>query len=285
MIVYSLLLYIVQIIFNKDIYVNLAVIYVIILLYIYYKLWFNFDVDMLLIDKNDKNVKIINEHKNINTIVKTDDIYDAVEIVSQRLKLYKYKYFIDLYNNADTYYSTKEKYLSNQNNFYLARQLDIKDKSYRQRESNNYIQYKDYVDNHITQIVGIANQDLVNFKNQVKKEKETKINKEISEKKLKETKDELTKKENELYSKEAVKFLINRKINPKIKSDLRESYETTRNTLGNDISGIEGNINTLKEKKKSIKEEKDNYDYELSTRKKIMDTFSTPKTNPGRNQP
>jgi hypothetical protein len=167
----------------------------------------------------------------------------------------------------------------------LARQFDIKDKSYRQRESNNYIQYKDYVDNHITQIVGIANQDLVNFKNQVKKEKETKINKEISEKKLKETKDELTKKENELYSKKAEEFLINRKINPKIKSDLRESYENKRETLGNDISGIEGNIDILKEKKKSIKEEKDNYDYELSTRKKIMDTFSTPKTNPGRNQP
>jgi len=238
---------------------------------------------MLIIDKNDKNIKLINEHKNINTIVKTDDIYDAVEIVSQRLKLYKYKYFIDLYNNADTYYSTKEKYLSNQNNFYLARQLYIKDKSYRQRESNNYIKYKDYVDNHITKIVASANQDLVNFNNQVKKEKETKINKEISEKKLKETKDELTKKENELYSKEAEKFLINRKINPKINRDLRESYETTRDTLGNDISSIEGNINTLKEQKKSIKEEKDNYDYELSTRKKIIDTFYKPKTNPGQN--
>ena len=95
----------------------------------------------------------------------------------------------------------------------------------------------------------------------------------------------MTKKENELYSKEAEKFLINRKINPKINRDLRESYETTRDTLGNDISSIEGNINTLKEQKKSIKEEKDNYDYELSTRKKIMDTFSTPKTNPDRNQP
>ena len=285
MIVYSLLLFIVQTIFSSKIYVNLAVIYVIILLYIYYKLWFNFDVDMLIIDKNDKNVKIINEHKNINTIVKTDDIYDAVEIVSQRLKLYKYKYFIDLYNNADTYYSTKEKYLSNQNNFYLARQLYIKDKSYRQRESNNYIKYKDYVDNHITKIVASANQDLVNFKNDVKSKKETKINKEISEKKLKETKDELTKKENELYSKEAEKFLINRKINPKINRDLRESYETTRDTLVDDISDIEGNINTLKEQKKSIKEEKDNYDYELSTRKKIIDTFYKPKTNPGRNQP
>ena len=225
MIVYSLLLFIVQTIFSSKIYVNLAVIYVIILLYIYYKLWFNFDVDMLIIDKNDKNVKIINEHKNINTIVKTDDIYDAVEIVSQRLKLYKYKYFIDLYEKADTYYSTKEKYLSNQNNFYLARQLYIKDKSYRQRESNNYIKYKDYVDNHITKIVASANQDLVNFKNQVKKEKETKINKEISEKKLKETKDELTKEKNELYSKKAEKFLIDRKINPKINSDLQEKIE------------------------------------------------------------
>ena len=111
----------------------------------------------------------------------------------------------------------------------------------------------------------------------------------------------MTKKENELYSKKAEEFLINRKINPKIKSDLRESYETTRNTLGNDISDIKENIDTLKEKKKSIKEEKNKYDYELSTEKKIRDngkkimdngkkwitdTFSSKsKTKPDRNQP
>ena len=205
MIVYSLLLFIVQTIFSKEIYVNLAVIYIIILLYIYYKLWFNFDVDMLLIDKNDKNVKIINEHKNINTIVKTDDIYDAVEIVSQRLYLYKYKYFIDLYEKADTYYSTKVEYLKEQ-----AVINGLSDDTYYNAKNIKM------VNDHITKIVASANQDLVNFNNQVKKEKETKINKEISEKKLKETKDELTKKENELYSKEAEKFLINRKINPKI---------------------------------------------------------------------
>lgn len=298
MIVYSLLLYIVQIIFNKDIYVNLAVIYVIILLYIYYKLWFNFDVDMLLIDKNDKNVKIINEHKNINTIVKTDDIYDAVEIVSQRLYLYKYKYFIDLYEKADTYYSTKVEYLDEQNSGNRAQLKKLKGDQFIIDETNKY---KKYVDSNITQIEKIATEKLDTFKNEVEDKKTAKINKEISEKKLKETKDELTKKENELYSKEAEKFLIDRKINskinpkinPKIDSDLRKSYENKRYTLVGDISDIKDNIDKLKEEKKSIKEEKNKYDDELSTKKKIMDdgkkimnngkklikdTFSTPKT-------
>lgn len=295
MIVYSLLLFIVQTIFSKEIYVNLAVIYVIILLYIYYKLWFNFDVDMLIIGNN---VKIINEHKNINTIVKTDDIYDAVEIVSQRLYLYKYKYFIDLYEKADTYYSTKVEYLKEQ-----AGINGLSDDTYYNAKNITM------VNNHITQIGTSATEELVNFKNQVKKEKETKINKEISEKKLKETKDELTKKENELYSKQAKNFLINRKINskinpkinPKIDSNLRESYVKERDTLLGKISDIKENIDTMKEKKKSIKEEKNKYDYELSTEKKIRDngkkimdngkkwitdTFSSKsKTKPDRNQP
>jgi hypothetical protein len=276
MIVYSLLLFIVQTIFSKEIYVNLAVIYVIILLYIYYKLWFNFDVDMLIIDKNGNNVKIINEHKNINTIVKTDDIYDAVEIVSQRLYLYKYKYFIDLYEKADTYYSTKVEYLDEQNSGNRAQLKKLKGDQFIIDETNKY---KKYVDSNITQIEKIATEKLNTFKSEVEKEKETKINKEISEKKLKETKDELTKKENELYSKEAEKFLIDRKINskinpkinPKIDSDLRKSYENKRNTLVGDISDIKDNIDKLKEEKKSIKEEKNKYDFELSTEKKIRD--------------
>lgn len=240
MIVYSLFLFIVQTIFSSNIYVNLAVIYVIILLYIYYKLWFNFDVDMLIIDKN---VKLINEHKNINTIVKTDNIYDAVEIVSQRLKLYTYKYFIDLYNNADTYYSTKEQYLIKQN-----KQNNENMKISQQLQDNEIKEKKEVVDSYITQIQESAKNKLNIFKEDVLDKKTAKINKEISEKKLKETKDELTKKENELYSKKAEKFLINRKINPKIikSSDLQKSYVNTRDALKKDISNIEENINTLK---------------------------------------
>ncbi len=254
MIVYSLFLFIVQTIFSSNIYVNLAVIYVIILLYIYYKLWFNFDVDMLIIDKN---VKLINEHKNINTIVKTDNIYDAVEIVSQRLKLYTYKYFIDLYNNADTYYSTKEQYLikqNKQNNENMKISQQLQDNEIKEKD-NEIIKKKADVDSHITQIEENAKNKLDRFKEDVLDKKTAKINKEISEKKLKETKDELTKKENELYSKKAEKFLINRKINPKIKSsDLQKSYVNTRGDLENDINSIKINIDALKEQKKSIKQ-------------------------------
>lgn len=254
MIVYSLFLFIVQTIFSSNIYVNLAVIYVIILLYIYYKLWFNFDVDMLIIDKN---VKLINEHKNINTIVKTDNIYDAVEIVSQRFKLYTYKYFIDLYNNADTYYSTKEQYLikqNKQNNENMKISQQLQDNEIKEKD-NEIIKKKADVDSHITQIEKNAKNELDRFKEDVLDKKTAKINKEISEKKLKETKDELTKKENELYSKKAEKFLINRKINPKIKSsDLQKSYVNTRGDLENDINSIKINIDALKEQKKSIKQ-------------------------------
>lgn len=247
MIVYSLFLFIVQTIFSSNIYVNLAVIYVIILLYIYYKLWFNFDVDMLIIDKN---VKLINEHKNINTIVKTDNIYDAVEIVSQRLKLYTYKYFIDLYNNADTYYSTKEPYLIKQNNENMKISQQLQDNEIIEKDKE-IKEKKEVVDSHITQIEENAKNKLNIFKQDVLDKKTAKINKEISEKKLKETKDELTKKENELYSKKAEKFLINRKINPKRNSsDLQKSYVNTRDALENDIDSINSNINTLKEKRK-----------------------------------
>jgi hypothetical protein len=270
MIVYSLLIFLIKTIFSSNIYVNLAVIYVIILLYIYYKLWFSFDVDML---KIDKGVKIINEHKNINTIVKTDDIYDAVEIVSQRLALYKYKYFINLYDKADTYYSIKEEYLKKQmviNNL--------------EGNNDNNTAYESIVDKYIAGINSTAVVKLNEFKNDVQEKKTTKINKEFSEKNLQLTKDELTKKKNELYSKRAEKFLINRKIYPKINNELQTSYVEKRDILENNINDINANIQTLTQQKNSIKEQKDKYNYDLSTRKKIIDAFKN-TNKPVQNSP
>jgi hypothetical protein len=261
MIVYSLLIFIVETIFSSNIYVNLAVIYVIILLYIYYKLWFSFDVDML---KIDKDVKIINEHKNINTIVKTDDIYDAVEIVSQRLNLYKYKYFINLYDKADTYYSTKKEYLK--------KQTEINNLG---GNNNNNIAYESMVNEYIASINNTAVVKLNEFKKNVQDKKTTKINKEFSEKNLQLTKDELTKKENELYSKKAEKFLINRKIYPNINNELQTSYVEKRDNLEKNIDDIKANIQTLTQKKNG-------YNYDLSTGKKIIDAF---KNKPVQNSP
>jgi hypothetical protein len=232
MIVYSLLIFIVETIFSSNIYVNLAVIYVIILLYIYYKLWFSFDVDML---KIDKDVKIINEHKNINTIVKTDDIYDAVEIVSQRLNLYKYKYFINLYDKADTYYSTKKGYLK--------KQTGINNLG---GNNNNNTAYESMVNEYIASINNTAEGKLIEFKKDVQDKKTTKINKEFSEKNLQLTKDELTKKKNELYSNQAEEFLINRKIYPNIKNELQTSYVEKKNILKNNIDEIKANIKDLR---------------------------------------
>jgi hypothetical protein len=270
MIVYSLLIFIVETIFSSNIYVNLAVIYVIILLYIYYKLWFSFDVDML---KIDKDVKIINEHKNINTIVKTDDIYDAVEIVSQRLNLYKYKYFINLYDKADSYYSTKEEYLKEQMNI-----------NNLKGNNDNNIANKSIVDTYIEGINSTAVVKLGEFKKDVQEKKTTKINKEFSEKNLQLTKDELTKKKNELYSKKTEEFLINRKINPKINNDLQKSYVEKKDILKKNINDINTNIQILAQQKKSIKEQKDKYNYDLSTRKKIIDAFKN-TNKPVQNQP
>jgi hypothetical protein len=54
--------------------------------------------------------------------------------------------------------------------------------------------------------------------------------------------------------------------------------------LENDINDIKTNIQTLTQEKKSIKEKKDEYNYKLSTRKKIKDAlFNTNK--PVQNQP
>ena len=271
MIVYSLLIFIVETIFSSNIYVNLAVIYVIILLYIYYKLWFSFDVDML---KIDKDVKIINEHKNINTIVKTDDIYDAVEIVSQRLNLYKYKYFINLYDKADTYYSTKKEYLKKQTG------INNLGGNY-----NKNIAYVSMVNEYIASINSTAVVKLNEFINDVQDKKTTKINKEFSEKNLQLTKDELTKKKNELYSNQAEEFLINRKIYPNIKNELQTSYVEKKNILKNNIDEIKANIKDLTQQKNSIKELKDKYNNELSTSKQIKDTLFGTKNKPVQNSP
>jgi hypothetical protein len=222
--------------------------------------------------KIDKDVKIINEHKNINTIVKTDDIYDAVEIVSQRLKLYKYKYFINLYDKADTYYSTK--------NDYLKKQTEINNLG---GNYNKNIAYVSMVNEYIAGINSTAVVKLNEFKKDVQDKKTTKINKEFSEKNLQLTKDELTKEKNELYSNQAEEFLINRKIYPNIKNDLQTSYVEKKNILKNNIDEIKANIEGLTQQKNSIKEKKDKYNNELSTRKKIKDFLVATKNKLAQN--
>jgi hypothetical protein len=139
------------------------------------------------------------------------------------------------------------------------------------------------VDTYITTINSTAKGKLQEFINDVQEKKTTKINKEFSEKNLQLTKDELTKKKNELYSKKAEEFLINRKIYPNINNELQTSYVEKRDILKKGIEDINANIVDLTQQKKSIKEQKDKYDYDLSTRKKIIDVFKNTKNKPVQN--
>ena len=82
-------------------------------MYLYYKLWFNFDINTL--DKEmKKNTKIINEHSNITTILKSDA---GATISTARFELYKHSYFSNLYEKALDNYKEKieeiEKYQNN----------------------------------------------------------------------------------------------------------------------------------------------------------------------------
>jgi hypothetical protein len=73
------------------------------ILYVYYKIWFNFDINTL--DKDiKKGTKIINEHSNITTIIKSGS---GTAISTARLELYKHSYFMNLYKNAFENYTEK----------------------------------------------------------------------------------------------------------------------------------------------------------------------------------
>jgi hypothetical protein len=73
------------------------------ILYVYYKIWFNFDINTL--DKDiKKGTKIINEHSNITTIIKSGS---GTAISTARLELYKHSYFMNLYKNAFENYAEK----------------------------------------------------------------------------------------------------------------------------------------------------------------------------------
>ena len=116
---YSLLISAYNIIFNtntESILIKIFIIYVIIMSYIFYKVWFNFDIDMILkiettTSTNDNttstaSINPISEHRNINTILYSDSV-DAADIALQRVNLYKYKYFINLYEGAYKFYTDK----------------------------------------------------------------------------------------------------------------------------------------------------------------------------------
>jgi hypothetical protein len=101
-IIYFFLYLITGIIYGKaDVIIPLM--FILPILYVYYKIWFNFDINTL--DKDiKKGTKIINEHSNITTIIKSGS---GTAISTARLVLYKHSYFMNLYKNAFENYTEK----------------------------------------------------------------------------------------------------------------------------------------------------------------------------------
>jgi hypothetical protein len=101
-IIYFFLYLITGIIYGKaDVIIPLM--FILPILYVYYKIWFNFDINTL--DKDvKKGTKIINEHSNITTIIKSGS---GTAISTARLELYKHSYFMNLYKNAFENYTEK----------------------------------------------------------------------------------------------------------------------------------------------------------------------------------
>ena len=78
------------------------------ILYAYYKIWFNFDINTLHKGAK-KDAKIISEHSNSETIFKSGVLKSGVgaAISMARLELYKHSYFMNLYEKAYDNYVEK----------------------------------------------------------------------------------------------------------------------------------------------------------------------------------
>ena len=195
---YSLLISAYNIIFNTDsntIAIKIFIIYVIIMSYIYYKVWFNFDIEMILDIKSETStddikpttstddIKPISEHRNINTILYSDSV-DAADIASQRVNLYKYKYFINLYERALKFYTSKVSYLDNE-----------RKKNYTNNTKEIYNEdYKRHIDEieKYGNAIGDKNiEKLEIFKKNIENERLAKEAKRAAEEELQKTRDKL----------------------------------------------------------------------------------------------
>ena len=272
---YSLLISAYNIIFNtntESIFIKIFIIYVIIMSYIFYKVWFNFDIDMILkietktstndnttstndnttstndntTSTNDNTTSTasikpisdpISEHRNINTILYSDSV-DAADIALQRVNLYKYKYFINLYEGAYKFYTDK------------VSDLD------KEREKN-YI-YK----NNTTEIY---NEDYKRDRRRIEENRKTIANKNIE--KFDEFKKNIEKEEEAKKAKRAAEEEL-QKTRDKLKELKIEKLKNTFNKEKN--SFIEKEIEMVKEKEKEDKQELDKIKEETERLRKLL---------------
>jgi hypothetical protein len=235
---YSLLISAYNIIFNtntKSILIKIFIIYVIIMSYIFYKVWFNFDIDMILkietktstndntTSTNDNttstaSINPISEHRNINTILYSDSV-DAADIALQRVNLYKYKYFINLYEGAYKFYTDKVSYLD-----------DERKKNYIYKNNTTEIYNEDYkrdiekIENYGNKIEYKNIEKFDEFKKNIEKEGLAKEAKRAAEEELQKTRDKL--KELKI---EKLKNTFNKEKNSIIKEKLKNIEEEEKN--------------------------------------------------------
>jgi len=182
--------------------------------YIYYKVWFNFDIDMI---QND-DIKPISEHKNINTILNSDSV-DAADIASQRVNLYKYKYFINLYERAYKFYTSKVSYLD------IERKKNYTNNT-TEIYNEDYIRHIAGIDKYGNAIATKNNQNLEIFKNNIKEEGLAKEAKRVAEEQLQKTRDKLKELEIEKLKNT---FSFNKEKRSIIKEKLKNIKEEEKN--------------------------------------------------------
>ena len=244
---YSLLISAYNIIFNtktESILIKIFIIYVIIMSYIFYKVWFNFDIDMILkiettTSTNDNttstaSINPISEHRNINTILYSDS-GDAVDIALQRVNLYKYKYFINLYEGAYKFYTDKVSYLDDER-----KKNYIYKNNPTEKDNSDYKRHKDGIEEYGNKI---ADKNIEKFKKNIEKEEEAKKEKRDAEEELQKTRDKLKElkieklkntfnKENKSFIEKEIEMVKEKENEDKQKLDkMKEQTERLRKLL------------------------------------------------------
>jgi len=221
------------------------------IMYLYYKIWFNFDINTL--DKDmKKNTKIINEHSNITTILKSEA---GATISTARFELYKHSYFSNLYEKALDNYVEKiediEKYRKNKelsNNSSSDNEKAIEKDRVRTALSDKNKEFQDKIDN-----AEIAREQRKSVQTKMK---DLKID-EDDDKKLKEINDKLNEDRFKKFLEKRGKFPEDKitSISDEELSDLNKSKEVLlsefkdkREKLLKDKVPLLAELNALKKK-------------------------------------
>ena len=212
--------------------------------YIFYKVWFNFDIDMILnietkTSTNDNttstaSINPISEHRNINTILYSDSV-DAADIALQRVNLYKYKYFINLYEGAYKFYTDKVSYLDDER-----KKNYIYKNNPTEKDNSDYKRHKDGIEEYGNKI---ADKNIEKFKKNIEKEEEAKKEKRDAEEELQKTRDKLKElkieklkntfnKENKSFIEKEIEMVKEKEKEDKQKLDkMKEETERLRKLL------------------------------------------------------